>query len=58
MEVKSDNELDELQEYTNKKKLLNSAKDGIDAVINYVYYSTKQTLLEYYEHLNSEGEPN
>jgi hypothetical protein len=32
----SDNELDELQDSTIKKKLLSSAKDGIDTVINYV----------------------
>jgi hypothetical protein len=34
VEEKSDNELDELQESTIKKKLLSSARDGIDAVIS------------------------
>jgi hypothetical protein len=42
MEEESDNELDELQESTIKKKLLGSARDGIDAVINYVrFYKSK-----------------
>jgi hypothetical protein len=36
MEEESDNDLDELQESTIKKKLLSSARDGFDAVINYV----------------------
>jgi hypothetical protein len=34
MEEKSDNELEELQESTIKKKLLNSARDGTDVAIN------------------------
>jgi hypothetical protein len=36
MEEGSDNELGELQESTIKKKLLSSAREGIDAIINYV----------------------
>jgi hypothetical protein len=41
MEEDSDNELNELQESTFKKKLLlSSARDGFDAVINYVDSST------------------
>jgi len=36
MEEGSDNELDELQEPTIKKKLLRCIRDGIGAVINYV----------------------
>jgi hypothetical protein len=43
-------ESDELQESTIKKKLLSSARNGIDAVINYVYSSTNQKLQQYYEH--------
>jgi hypothetical protein len=38
----SDNKLDELQESTIKKKLLSSARGGIDAVTNYVDSSTNQ----------------
>jgi hypothetical protein len=53
MEQESDNELDELQESTIKKKLLSSARDGIDAVINYVDSSTNKKLREYYEHLRT-----
>jgi vacuolar-type H+-ATPase subunit I/STV1 len=53
MEEKSDNELDELQESTIKKKLLSSARDGIDAVINYIDSSTNKKLQEYYEHLRT-----
>jgi hypothetical protein len=53
MEEESDNELDELQESTIEKKLLSSTRDGIDAVINYVYSSTYQTLQEYFEHLRT-----
>jgi hypothetical protein len=49
MEEESDNELDERQEST-IKKLLSPARDGINAVINYVDSSTNQTLQEYYEH--------
>jgi hypothetical protein len=51
MEEESDNELNELKEFTIKKKLLSSARDGTDAVINYVDSSTNQTLQEFYEHL-------
>jgi hypothetical protein len=36
MEEGSDNELDELQEPTVKKKLLTCIRNGIDAVINYM----------------------
>jgi hypothetical protein len=36
MEEGSDNELDDLQEPTIKKKLLSCIRDGIGAVINYV----------------------
>jgi transposase len=49
----SDNELDRLQESTIKKKLLSSARDGIDAVISYVLLSTNQKLQECYEHLRT-----
>jgi hypothetical protein len=35
------------------KKLLSSARDGTDAVINYVDSSTNQKLQEYYEHLRT-----
>jgi len=34
------NEVHESQESTDRKKLLSSARDGVDAVINYVVYST------------------
>jgi hypothetical protein len=44
MEEESDNELDELQESTIKKKLLSSTRDGTDAVINYVDSSSDQKL--------------
>jgi hypothetical protein len=50
MEEESDNELDEIQESTIKEKLTSSARDGIDAVINYVDFSTNQKLQECYEH--------
>jgi hypothetical protein len=53
MEEESDNELDELQESTIKKKLLSSTRDGIGPVINYVDSSTNQKLQEYYEHLRT-----
>jgi hypothetical protein len=53
MEEESDNELDELQESTIKKKLLSFARDGIDAVISFVDSSTNQKLQEYYEHLRT-----
>jgi hypothetical protein len=53
MEEESGNELDELRESRIKKKLLSSAKDGIDAVINYVDSSTNQKWQEYYEHLGT-----
>jgi hypothetical protein len=53
MEDESDNELDELQEFTIRKKLLSSARDGIDAVISYVDSSTNKKLREYYEHLKT-----
>jgi hypothetical protein len=46
MEEESDNELEELQESTIKKKLLSSTRDDIDAVINYVDSSTNQKLQE------------
>jgi hypothetical protein len=58
MEEESDNELDKLQESTIKKKLFSSARDGIDAVINYVDYSTNKKFQEYYEQLITEGDPN
>jgi hypothetical protein len=51
MEEESDNELDELQKSSIKKKRLSSPRDGIDAVINYVDSSTDQKLQEYYGHL-------
>jgi hypothetical protein len=52
-EEASDNEVGELQESTITKKLLSSARDGIDAVINYVDSPTTQKLQEYYEHLRT-----
>jgi hypothetical protein len=54
MEGESDNELDELQETTIKKKLLIFARDGIDAVINYVDSSTNQKLQECYDSIVTE----
>jgi hypothetical protein len=53
MEEESDNELDELQGSTIKKKLLSFARDSTDAVINYVDSSTNKKLQEYYEHLRT-----
>jgi hypothetical protein len=53
MEEESDNELDELQESTIKKKHLSSARDGIDVAINYVDSSTNQKLQDYYEQLRT-----
>jgi hypothetical protein len=53
MEEGSDNVLDEPQESTIKKKLLSSARDGIDAVINYVGSSANRELQAYYEHLRT-----
>jgi hypothetical protein len=50
-EEESDNELDEVQEFT-ISKLLSSIRDGTDAVINYVDSSTNQKL-QYYEHLRN-----
>jgi hypothetical protein len=38
MEEESDNKLDDLQESTIKKKLLSSARDDTDTVINYVLF--------------------
>jgi hypothetical protein len=52
MEEESNNELD-VQEPTIKKKLLSSARDGTDAVINYVDSSTNKKLQQYYEHLRT-----
>jgi hypothetical protein len=49
MEEGSENELDEPQV---KKKILRSARDGIDAVINYVGSSTNRQLQAYCEHLH------
>jgi hypothetical protein len=48
-----DNELDEPQQCTIKKKLLRSARDGTDAVINYVDPSTNRELQAYYEQLRT-----
>jgi len=48
-----DNELDEPQSSTIKKKLLSSSRDGSDAVINYVGSSTNHELQDYYEQLRS-----
>ena len=53
MEEGSDNELDELQEPTIKKKLLRCIRDGIGAVINYVDSSRNWELHAYYEHLQT-----
>jgi hypothetical protein len=44
MKERSDNELDELQEPTIKKKLLCSERDGIDAVISYINSSANKKL--------------
>jgi hypothetical protein len=49
MEDGSDNELDEPQKSTIKKKLLSSATNGFDAVINYVHSSTNRELQALYE---------
>jgi len=48
MKEATDNELDEPQE-----ELLCAARDGIDAVINYVGSSTNQKLQPYYKHLRT-----
>jgi hypothetical protein len=53
MEEGSDNELDEPQESTIRKKPLSSARNGINAVINYVGSSTNPELQAYYEHLRT-----
>jgi hypothetical protein len=53
MEEGSDNELDELEKFTIKKKLLSSAKDGINAVINYVLSSINQKLWAYCKHMRT-----
>ena len=53
MEEGSDNELDEPQESTIKKKLLSSVRDGIDAVINYRGSSRNRELQAYCEHLRN-----
>jgi hypothetical protein len=50
MEEESDNEL---QESTVKKKLLSSARDGTDAVINRVDSSTNKKLQQYYEQIRT-----
>jgi hypothetical protein len=52
MKEQSDNELDGPNESTFTKKLLSSARNGIDAVINYVD-STNKKLQDYYEHLTT-----
>jgi len=44
MDVGSDNELDEPQETTTKKKLLSSTRNGNDAVINSVGSSINHEL--------------
>jgi hypothetical protein len=53
MEEGSNTELDESHESTMKKKLLRSARDGIDAVINYVGSSATRELQACYEHLKT-----
>ena len=53
MEEGSDNELNELQEHTIKKKLLSCIRDGTGAVINYVGSSRNWELHAYYEHLQT-----
>lgn len=55
MEEGSDNELDELQELTIKKKLLSCIVDGIGAIINYVCSSRNGELHAHYENLQSVG---
>ena len=49
----SDNELNEPQEFTIKKKLHSCARYSIDAVISYVGSSTNRELQAYCEHLNT-----
>jgi hypothetical protein len=44
MEEESHNELDGLRQSTIKKKPLSSARDGTDAVINYVLSSTNKKI--------------
>jgi hypothetical protein len=46
-------EVYESQESTIEKELLSCARDGIDAVINYVGSSTNWELQAYYEHLRT-----
>jgi hypothetical protein len=53
MEEEADNELDELQESTIKKKFHSSTRGGIVAVINYVDSSTNKKLQEYCEYLRT-----
>jgi hypothetical protein len=53
MEEGSDNEPDELETFTIKKKLLSSANDGINAVLNYVLSSRNQKLRTYCEHMRT-----
>jgi len=48
MNEATDNELDEPRE-----ELLSAARDGTDAVINYVGSSTNQKLQAYYKHLRT-----
>jgi hypothetical protein len=53
LEEESDNELDELHKSRIEKKFLRSARDGSDAVINYVDSSTNQKTQEHYEYLRT-----
>lgn len=46
----NNNELDETQRSTIQNKLLRSARDGIDAVINYAGFSINPKLQANYEH--------
>ena len=56
MDEGSDNELDEPQETTIKKKLLSSTRNGNNAVISFVGSSTNQELQAYYAHLRTASE--
>jgi hypothetical protein len=53
MENRSDNELDEPQKCTIKKKPLSSAGDGTRAVLSYVGSSTNRQFQAFYEHLRT-----
>ena len=56
MDERSDNELDETQETTTKKKHLSSTRNGKVVVINFVGSSKNQEMQAYYEHLRTVSE--